>query len=84
MTMPLMSTLRLTAVICIAVFSVLLLGGSAGAVRKDSLLSDATLELIPVVSKGLQSPLFLTQVGDGTGQLFIVEQLAPSRAADVP
>jgi glucose/arabinose dehydrogenase len=77
-----MNTPGLTAVICIAVPSVLLLGGSTGAVGNGSRLSDATPELIPVVSEGLQSPLFLTHAGDGTGQLFIVEQPGTIRIID--
>lgn len=30
--------------------------------------------LVPVVTEGLENPLFLTQAGDGTGRLFVVEQ----------
>jgi glucose/arabinose dehydrogenase len=30
--------------------------------------------LVSVVTEGLENPLFLTQAGDGTGRLFIVEQ----------
>jgi len=82
MTRPLTNALGLTAVVSIATLSVLLLSGSTGAVSKGSGLSDATLELIPVVSKGLESPLFLTHAGDGTGQLFIVEQPGTIRIID--
>ena len=32
------------------------------------------LTLTPVVTKGLENPLFLTQAGDGSERLFIVEQ----------
>ena len=30
--------------------------------------------IAPVVTEGLENPLFLTQTGDGSGRLFIVEQ----------
>lgn len=30
--------------------------------------------LVPVVTEGLENPLFLTQAGDGSGRLFVVEQ----------
>ena len=64
MTRPLMKTLGLTAVACMAMPTILLLSGSTGAASKGSRLSEATLELVPVVSKGLQSPLFLTRAVD--------------------
>ena len=35
---------------------------------------DAVVELAPVVTSGLESPLFLTHAGDGSGRLFVVEQ----------
>ncbi|HXH85228.1 MAG TPA: PQQ-dependent sugar dehydrogenase, partial [Nitrospira sp.] len=82
MTRPLINTLGLMTVACPAMLSVLLLSGSAGAVSKGGRLSDVMLKLIPVVSKGLQSPLFLTHAGDGTGQLFIVEQPGTIRIID--
>jgi glucose/arabinose dehydrogenase len=33
-----------------------------------------SLTLIPIVTQGLQQPLYLTHAGDGSGRLFIVEQ----------
>jgi hypothetical protein len=39
--------------------------------------AEAGIQLVPVVESGLQLPLFLTHAGDGSGQLFVVEQLAP-------
>jgi glucose/arabinose dehydrogenase len=36
--------------------------------------AEAGIELAPLVAHGLQSPLFLTHAGDGSGQLFVVEQ----------
>ncbi|HEX9155856.1 MAG TPA: hypothetical protein VF819_09845, partial [Nitrospira sp.] len=35
---------------------------------------EVALELVPVVQEGLQSPLFVTHAGDGSGQLYVVEQ----------
>jgi len=32
------------------------------------------VDLVPVVTRNLQSPLYLTHAGDGSGQLFVVEQ----------
>ena len=55
MTRPLMNSMGLTTAVCLAVLSALLLSGSAGAISKGSRLSDAPLDLIPVVSEGLQS-----------------------------
>ena len=37
-------------------------------------LETPSFDLTPVVARGLQSPLFLTHAGDGSGHLFIVEQ----------
>ena len=36
--------------------------------------AEAGIELTPVVAQGLKAPLFLTHAGDGSGQLFVVEQ----------
>ncbi|HKY71044.1 MAG TPA: PQQ-dependent sugar dehydrogenase [Nitrospira sp.] len=36
--------------------------------------AETGIELAPVVAHGLQAPLFLTHAGDGSGQLFVVEQ----------
>jgi hypothetical protein len=46
----------------------------AMAADTSARLTDAGLELVPVVESGLQLPLFLTHAGDGSGQLFVVEQ----------
>lgn len=43
---------------------------------------EAAFDLIPVVTQGLQSPLFLTHAGDGSGQLFVVEQPGTIRIID--
>ena len=47
---------------------------AAMAADTSARLTDAGLELVPVVESGLQLPLFLTHAGDGSGQLFVVEQ----------
>ena len=39
---------------------------------------EAAFDLIPVVTQGLQSPLFLTHAGDGSGQLFVVVTVSRS------
>jgi glucose/arabinose dehydrogenase len=43
---------------------------------------DATVELVPVITQDLQTPLFLTHARDGSGQLFIVEQPGTIRIID--
>ena len=37
-------------------------------------VTEPEVDLVPVVAQGLQSPLYLTHAGDGSGQLFVVEQ----------
>ena len=44
--------------------------------------TDAGIELVSVVESGLQLPLFLTHAGDGSGQLFVVEQGGTIRIID--
>src|SRR6478609_6295284 len=44
--------------------------------------TDAGIELVPVVESGLQLPLFLIHAGDGSGQLFVVEQGGTIRIID--
>lgn len=51
-----------------------------GDMTKNS--SDRPFELAPVVEKGLHHPLFLTHAGDGSGQLFVVEQTGTIRLID--
>ena len=43
---------------------------------------EAGIELVPVVASGLQTPLFVTHAGDGSGQLFVVEQGGTIRIID--
>lgn len=43
---------------------------------------EAEIELAPIVAQGLQAPLFLTHAGDGSGQLFVVEQGGTIRVID--
>ena len=52
----------------------LLLCCSAGAAETGGRITEPEVDLVPVVVKGLQSPLYLTHAGDGSGQLFVVEQ----------
>jgi glucose/arabinose dehydrogenase len=46
------------------------------------LLSALNLELSPVVTQGLDNPLFVTHAGDGSGRLFVVEQTGQIRVID--
>jgi glucose/arabinose dehydrogenase len=43
---------------------------------------EGAFDLVPIVTQGLQSPLFVTHAGDGSGQLFIVEQPGTIRIID--
>ena len=43
--------------------------------------AEGAIELVPVAT-GLQSPLFVTHAGDGSGQLFVVEQGGTVRVID--
>jgi glucose/arabinose dehydrogenase len=52
----------------------LLLCGPAGAAETLGRVTELKVEFVPVVAKGLQSPLYLTHADDGSGQLFVVEQ----------
>ena len=47
---------------------------SAMASDASARSTDAGIELVPVVESGLQLPLVPTHAGDGSGQLFVVEQ----------
>src|SRR5512147_1142416 len=53
--------------------------GTDGTIGRPS---EAAFDLEPVVQKGLQSPLFVTHAGDGSGQLFVVEQGGTIRVID--
>ncbi len=44
--------------------------------------SEKLFELVPIATQGLQAPLFLTHAGDGSGELFIVEQPGTIRVID--
>jgi len=66
----------------VAVLSLLSLDGTVSAGDRGSQQPDPVIELMPVVTNSLQSPLFLTHAGDGTGQLFVVEQQGIIRVID--
>ena len=74
---------HLLATVC-AVFSLSSITGEAGAVQAEAAAGpiEAGIELVPVATKGLQSPLFLTHSADGSGQLFVVEQGGTVRVID--
>ncbi len=52
----------------------LLLCWPVGAAEMGVRVTELEVDLVPVIAQGLQSPLYLTHAGDGSGQLFIVEQ----------
>lgn len=51
-------------------------------IEDSSRSSGEAVELVPVVTKGFKSPLFLAHAGDGSGQLFVVEQPGTIRLID--
>jgi glucose/arabinose dehydrogenase len=75
MTRPLPNPIRLNTLVVISLlFAALgaLSNPNAGDPAKVS--ETLSFDLTPVVARGLESPLFLTHAGDGSGHLFIVEQ----------
>jgi glucose/arabinose dehydrogenase len=52
----------------------LLVCWSVGVAETGGRVTEPEVDLVPVVAQGLQSPLHLTHAGDGSGQLFVVEQ----------
>jgi len=52
----------------------MLLCGPVGAASTGARVMEPEIDLVPVVAQGLRSPLYLTHAGDGSGQLFVVEQ----------
>jgi len=57
-------------------FFLSVIGQSAGATASEvaARSTETAIDLVPVVTTGLKSPLFVTHAGDGSGQLFVVEQ----------
>lgn len=54
---------------------VIVLQPAAGLAETDRTTTRETVvALTPIVTDGLESPLFLTHAGDGSGRLFVVEQ----------
>ena len=45
-----------------------------GAAERGDRVTLPEVDLVPVATRNLQSPLYLTHAGDGSGQLFVVEQ----------
>jgi glucose/arabinose dehydrogenase len=71
----------ITARLCItagAVFGLLLglIGEPTGAIASEvaARSTETAIDLVPVVTTGLKSPLFVTHARDGSGQLFVAEQ----------
>lgn len=79
--MPLFLSTARSAAFCAVVLLSLVGQGSAGTADNVT-RQEVRPKLIPVVTQGLRSPLFLTHAGDGSGQLFIVEQAGTIRIFD--
>jgi glucose/arabinose dehydrogenase len=78
MTRPLMTA-------CTAIGLLLWFDGTmpaAMAAETSAQSAQSGIELVPVVGSGLQLPLYLTHAGDGSGQLFVVEQAGTIRVID--
>lgn len=71
-----MTARRGIAVTAVFVVVLGLLGETTAASPSDvaARSTDPAIDLVPVVTAGLKSPLFVTHAGDGSGQLFVVEQ----------
>jgi hypothetical protein len=64
-------------------FQVVLLSvGDGSAETSQAPVRDGIVRLAPVVTNGLESPVFLTHAGDGSGRLFVVEQPGRVRVLD--
>ncbi|WP_455379362.1 PQQ-dependent sugar dehydrogenase [Petrachloros mirabilis] len=71
------ATLRQSAYVLLAtglILSIIGMSGKTDVGEKTGRSSDAGFDLVPIVSDGLMSPLFLTHAGDSSGRLFVVEQ----------
>jgi len=66
---PLMAALGLTALL------------AASPLRGEIPSGDITVRLVPVVD-GLTSPITATHAGDGSGRLFVVDQIGQIRIVD--
>jgi glucose/arabinose dehydrogenase len=62
--------------------SLLALGTLTGVAYTAGRPAEAGVELVPIVTHGLQLPLFVTHGADGSGHLFVVEQLGLIRVID--
>ena len=82
MTRPLFNQPGFRVLSVVAMLSVPGMDGMVGAGEKIARLSDGAIDVVPIITQGLQSPLFLTHAGDGSGQLFIVEQPGTIRIID--
>jgi hypothetical protein len=56
--------------------------GRAAVEADQATARDGMVRLIPVVTKGLESPVFLTHAGDGSPRLFVVEQTGRVRIVE--
>jgi glucose/arabinose dehydrogenase len=71
-----------TALTFVTVLSILWINATAGAAERIGRSPDAAFDVVPIVAQGLHAPLFLTHAGDGSGQLFVVEQPGTIRILD--
>ena len=78
-------TPRLLSAACAALASVFGMIGSAApafAAEAAARPAEGVIELVPIATAGLHAPLFVTHAGDGSGQLFVVEQGGIIRVID--
>ena len=78
-------TRRLSGAACVAIGLLQAIEGTplaAMAAEASARSGDGGIELVSVVTSGLRLPLFLTHAGDGSGQLFVVEQPGTIRIID--
>jgi len=82
MTKPSHVRLRTAAFASFVMWSACGMNTIAGMAEMVGRSAEGAFDLVPIVTQGLQSPLFVTHAGDGSEQLFIVEQPGTIRIID--
>ncbi|MDO8357475.1 MAG: PQQ-dependent sugar dehydrogenase [Nitrospirota bacterium] len=67
-------SLRLCATVGIALMLAVVMPAPAKAGAESAPTQSSSIHLLPLVTAGLERPLFLTHAGDGSRRLFVVEQ----------
>lgn len=76
------TSLRRCTTLGIALILALLMPAPGTAGTESHSNQSASIHLVPLVTAGLERPLFLTHAGDGSRRLFAVEQPGTIRIID--